>query len=157
MTTTDPLDALTIAEIDAGSRLLRADLVGAITNGTALRWPALAVTAYLHARRTDPAAQLATYRAMTAAELTAELGMSAGDDEDETELTGDGTGEPLPPIPDDNDGSNPLPEVEGPPIPVPTLEDPGAELPAKPSKSSTKSSSKAEAEVLASPTARGRA
>lgn len=75
MTTRDPLDELTISEIDMGSRLLRADLVGAVTEGTAQRWPALAIVAYLHARRRDPAAELATYRAMTAKELTDELGL----------------------------------------------------------------------------------
>lgn len=87
----DPLDALTIAEIDAGSRLLRADLVGAVTQGTAQRWPALAVVAYLHARRGDPSAQLTQFRAMTPPELLGELGMTTpapvaddgdGDEED---------------------------------------------------------------------------
>lgn len=113
----DPLDALTVAEIDAGSRLLRADLVGAITQGTAQRWPALAIMAYLHARRTDHGAQLATYRAMTAAELSAELeGLGGGSAGEEVELEADNADGVVEAIPElDLTGAEPLAEVDAPP------------------------------------------
>lgn len=73
MTTTtrkDPLEVLTLAELDAGSRLLHADIVHHITApGAERRWEALAIGAYLVARRDDPTVQLTTFRKMTADEI----------------------------------------------------------------------------------------
>lgn len=70
----DPLDALTIGELDAGSRLLKASLVAAVADKTPDYEKALAVVAYLHARRTDrstpPNELLRRYTAMRYSELT---------------------------------------------------------------------------------------
>lgn len=77
----DPVAELTIAELDAGSRLLKADMMTAVSTDHPARSAALAVTAWLLARRTDRAAQLNTYRAMTLSELTTQLGLD--DDVDE--------------------------------------------------------------------------
>lgn len=72
----DPLDRLTIAELDAGSRILKADMIVAITAKTMERAAALAILAWLLAKRVDPHAQLTTYRAMTINELVATLGIT---------------------------------------------------------------------------------
>lgn len=73
----DPLDALTIAELDAGSRLLKASVVAAVAEKSADYEKALAVVAYLHARRTDrttpPPQLLAHYTAMRYSELSEAL------------------------------------------------------------------------------------
>lgn len=74
-TSHDPLAKLTVAELDAGSRLIRGDILAAISEQTEKRWQSLAVVAYLLARRTDPAADVATFRAMTANELQGALGL----------------------------------------------------------------------------------
>lgn len=75
--TFDPLDALTIAELDAGSRLLKASVVAAVAEKSADYEKALAVVAYLHARRTDrttpPPQLLAHYTAMRYSELSEAL------------------------------------------------------------------------------------
>lgn len=77
----DPLNQLTIAELDTCSRLLKTDIVTAIHGGTMHRWQGLAILAYVLAKRADPAAKLETYRAMTPAELSAEIGIDAPDPE----------------------------------------------------------------------------
>lgn len=50
---TDPLDVLTIAELDAGSRQLGTSLVAQVTNNGERYERALAVVLWLHKRRTD--------------------------------------------------------------------------------------------------------
>lgn len=76
MSKKDPLDQLTIAELDSGSRLLKTDLVTAIGESTMNRWQGLAIVAWLIARRTDPQAKVETYRQMTAVELSDVLGLN---------------------------------------------------------------------------------
>lgn len=49
----DALDELTIAELDAGSRLLKTSLIRAVAENTADYERGLAIVAYLHARRRD--------------------------------------------------------------------------------------------------------
>jgi hypothetical protein len=71
---TDPSRELTIAELDAGCRLIKADMLTALTTDSPNRVAALAVSAWLLARRTDRSAQLNTYRGMTITQLRAELG-----------------------------------------------------------------------------------
>lgn len=80
--TTDPLERLTVAELDAGSRLLKTDLVTAIAEDRAEKWAGLAITAWLLARRDDPSALLSPYRAMGANELYTALGVAAEPDPD---------------------------------------------------------------------------
>lgn len=67
----DPLSVLTLAELDNGSRLLKADLINAITSRTEKRWEALALAAWLIERRQNPKAKLEACRQMTSAELNA--------------------------------------------------------------------------------------
>lgn len=81
--TKDPLAQLTITEVDSGSRLLKADLVTAITRGTVDRSKALAIVAFLHARRADPAAKLQPFVEMTYAELGDHLNELGGGDQDD--------------------------------------------------------------------------
>jgi hypothetical protein len=69
----DPLDLLTIAELDAGSGLLKASLVAQIVTKGAKFEASLAVLAYLLARRTDHTAKLATFRDMRFTELQSYL------------------------------------------------------------------------------------
>lgn len=75
----DPLNQLTIAELDTCSRLLKTDIVAAIHGGTMNRWAGMAILAYVIAKRTDPAAKLGTFREMTPVELTAALGYPEAD------------------------------------------------------------------------------
>lgn len=49
----DALDELTIAELDAGSRLLKTSLIRAVAENTADYERGLAIVAYLHERRHD--------------------------------------------------------------------------------------------------------
>jgi hypothetical protein len=88
----DPLAALTMAELDMGSRQLRASLVASITGRTADYERALAVTAWLHARRADTTAKLAPYMRMTFTELSDALAAFA------PEVDGEAAG-PTPPGP----------------------------------------------------------
>lgn len=76
----DPLAALTINELDAGSRLLKASLMASVMERTALYEKALAVVVWLHARRADRSAQLTPILALTFYELNARLG-ALGPDE----------------------------------------------------------------------------
>lgn len=70
----DPLDALTIQELDAGSRLLKGSLIAAVAEKTERYEMGLAVVAYLHARRRDrntpPGELLGRYTAMSYSDLT---------------------------------------------------------------------------------------
>jgi hypothetical protein len=70
----DPLAALTIGEIDAGSRVLKASLVHAITEQSVDYSKALAVLLWLHRRRADRAAQLAPCLDLTYEQIGVELG-----------------------------------------------------------------------------------
>lgn len=74
----DPVDTLTIAELSAGSRELKADVIAVVTSDDhPLKSDALAVVAWLHARRHDrttkPDALLREFRAMTYTELVQHL------------------------------------------------------------------------------------
>jgi hypothetical protein len=61
--TVDPVDSLTIPELRIGNAKLRGDLVHAITAPTADRWDALAIVGWLHEKRQNPRANLATWAA----------------------------------------------------------------------------------------------
>lgn len=83
--TYDPLAALRIDELDTGSRQLRASLVAAITERTVDYERGLAVVAWLHARREDPAAKLAPFLRLTFTELSEALAELAPDEDDDGE------------------------------------------------------------------------
>jgi hypothetical protein len=61
----DPMAELTLAELDSGSRLLKASIVEAITARTQHYERALPIVVWLWARRTDRNAQLGDFTAMT--------------------------------------------------------------------------------------------
>lgn len=93
----DPLDALTIAELDAGSRLLKASIVKAVTEGTPEYERAFAILAYLHERRVDretkPDELLRRFTSMSfreAAEHLQTYGPGAAEDADRENPTGPG-------------------------------------------------------------------
>jgi hypothetical protein len=102
----DPLSVLTLAELDNGSRLIKADLIHAITAHTEKRWEAMAVAMFLLARREDPKAKLETYRQMTPTEFgefvdeRAPMIPDPGDDEEENPAdptdSGPGSSSPAP-------------------------------------------------------------
>lgn len=69
----DPLAALTVSELNDGSRQLRASVVAAITGQTEHYEKALAVVLWLHARRDTPGIGLTRYLELTFTELTDEL------------------------------------------------------------------------------------
>lgn len=73
----DLLSVLTIDELNDGSRLLKASLIMAVTEQTQHYERALAVLAYLHARRADPGAKLAPFMALTFTQLGDRLGAFA--------------------------------------------------------------------------------
>lgn len=83
----DPLAALTVDELHDGSRVLKASIVQAVTRVTADYERALAVVLWLHARRTDPRAKLATYTALTFTEASEQLGELAAVDDRPTTPT----------------------------------------------------------------------
>lgn len=82
----DPIDGLTVNELDIASRQLRCDVYEAVGGKDGLRWAALARLAWLWAKRTDTHAKLATFTEMTGAQLTGVLRLDehvdAGDDVD---------------------------------------------------------------------------
>jgi len=81
----DPMAKLTLAELDSGSRLLRASIVAAISTQNEHYERALPIVVWLWARRSDPTAALRSYTAMTWAELheaLAELSPKEADDPD---------------------------------------------------------------------------
>lgn len=112
MAVTDALDRLTIGELDAGSRLLKTDIVTAVAEHTMHKWAGLAIVAYLIDRRTDPTVQLATYRAMTPVELAGTLGLNDDDPEEATADDEDPAAAPAP--------TTPAP-VQTPPAPAPPM------------------------------------
>lgn len=65
----DPLDTLTIRELRVANGKLRADVAHAITEPTEDRWDAMALVAWMHAKRQDPTAKLDPWLALTAAQL----------------------------------------------------------------------------------------
>lgn len=65
----DPLAVLTLAELDSGSRLLKASIVSAITSQNEHYERALPIVVWLWARRTDRQAQLEDFRRLTWGEL----------------------------------------------------------------------------------------
>jgi hypothetical protein len=65
----DPVDTLTIPELRVGNAKLRADIVHAITRPTEDRWDALALVAWLHAKRVDPRARLETFTKLTVEQI----------------------------------------------------------------------------------------
>lgn len=76
------LDRLTVAELDEGSRMLKADLVSAITEKTEKRWAALGIAVYLVRRRDDRTLTLDKVRDLTPPALLAIVDEAeAGDDE----------------------------------------------------------------------------
>lgn len=73
---TDPLERMTVAELDAASRLLKTDVVTAIADETGEKWAGLGIVAWILAKRDDPTAALSTFRAMSAGELYDALGVT---------------------------------------------------------------------------------
>lgn len=61
----DPMAELTLAELDDGSRLLKASIVSAVTERNQHYERALPVVAYLYARRTDRQVRLQDFTGMT--------------------------------------------------------------------------------------------
>lgn len=79
----DPLDDLTIRELDIASRKLEVDVASAIKHGVGgKRYEGLALVAWLWAKRSDPQAKLEPFRDVTMPALATALGM---DDDDEEE------------------------------------------------------------------------
>lgn len=85
---TDPTESLTMRELDVGSRILRYDLLEGSRPGNFMRSAALAVTAYLLARREDPKVKLETFRSMTVEQLMTAMGV-ADDDQPEDQADDD--------------------------------------------------------------------
>lgn len=71
----DPVDGLTVAELDQVCSQLQCDVMSALADGddrgrgAGKRWAALALLAHRWARRTDKAAKLDTYRELHAEQL----------------------------------------------------------------------------------------
>lgn len=84
------IDDLTLEEVSTGNRLIKADMSKAITEGTVERPDAIAVLAWLFARRENPEAKLAPFRQMTGREVIALLGWD-DDDQDNDEEAADPT------------------------------------------------------------------
>lgn len=81
----DPLDQLLLAELDEGSRLLKTDMVSAISEGTVDRWQALAIAAWLLARRKDPKVKLNEFRQLRPTEVYERLDIGDDDQVDDEE------------------------------------------------------------------------
>lgn len=77
----DPLSALTIDELNDGSRQLKASLISAVTSQNEHYEKALAVVLWLHARRAKPGTGLSEFLNLTFTELTDRLDQ-LGPDED---------------------------------------------------------------------------
>ena len=98
----DPVDSLTVVELRVINGKLKADAMKAITDGTADRWDALALVAWVLAKRRDPAARLSTYENMTIGQLGDLLPDDDDDQVDEgprtvADLEGEATADPLGP------------------------------------------------------------
>ena len=92
----DPMAVLTISELDDGSRRLGTDLVHAVTTpGHSRRWAALALVAWLRARRDDPGVKPDAFDRLTPNELQTVLGLDgpgpAAHDSVDAELAADPT------------------------------------------------------------------
>lgn len=85
------IDDLTLEEVSTGNRLIKADMSKAITEGTVERPDAVAVLAWLFARRENPEAKLAPFRQMTGREVIALLGWDDDDQADDDEEAADPT------------------------------------------------------------------
>lgn len=72
---TDPADLVTVRELGIIGRQLGADPLGAIENGTELRWEALARLGWVLDRRRDPKAAVDTWLDLPLAELLELLGL----------------------------------------------------------------------------------
>lgn len=121
----DPLTLLRVDELSYGSRLIKADVIHAVTAPTERRMDALAVCAFLLARRADPRAELATYKVMLYNDLSRALNQLAGNDPDA--------------VPDDEDERAERTEETDPdkaeePEPGPATVDPSAPAPASSSR-----------------------
>ena len=66
----DPLDDLSVTELDIASRQLKVDVYQAVAGEGGLRWAALARLAWLWAKRRDPHAKLQPYLDLRGAQLT---------------------------------------------------------------------------------------
>lgn len=73
----DPLAALTVDEMNTGSRHLKSSLVRAVMDGTQDYERALAVVLWLHRRRTEPGAELSHCMRLSFTDLDAALGLLA--------------------------------------------------------------------------------
>lgn len=79
--TYDPLAALTVGELNDGSRQLKASLVAAVTGQNEHYEKALAVVLWLHARRADPGAGLGKFLELSFSDLTDQLmALTGGED-----------------------------------------------------------------------------
>lgn len=67
---TDPLDELTVTELDIVSRQLGLDVYEAVGGAKGMRWAALARLAWLWAKRRDPHAKLQPFLDLNGAQLT---------------------------------------------------------------------------------------
>lgn len=76
----DPLAALTVAELNDGSRQLKASLVAAVTSQNEHYEKALAVVLWLHTRRTDPGAGLGQFLELPFTDLTDRLVALTGEE-----------------------------------------------------------------------------
>ena len=105
----DPLDDLTVAELGIVGRQLGCDPYAAVQDkATGLRWEALGRVAWLWAKRRDPRAKLDPILQLTAAQVSALLGLldddpTPDDGEDAepevVELTGELAENPTAPTP----------------------------------------------------------
>lgn len=77
----DPIDALTVTELDIASRQLRCDVYEAVGGKDGLRWAALARIAWLWAKRRDERAKLQPFVDLTGAQLTHVLRLDEDDDQ----------------------------------------------------------------------------
>lgn len=67
------LDNLTVGELGHGSAMIKADLAHAAQTGHPQTWEARAVVAWLWAKRSDPSAQLSTWRELEGLDLLTTL------------------------------------------------------------------------------------
>lgn len=85
----DPLDDLTVTELDIVSRQIKADVYEAMGGLDGLRWAALARLAWLWAKRRDPHAKLQPFLDLTGAQLTEVLRLNTQAEDQAPELDAD--------------------------------------------------------------------
>lgn len=80
----DPLDDLMVAELDIASRQLKHDVYACVgqKDGDGRYWHALALLAWLWAKRLDPKAKLEPFRQLKGAQLTEVLRLNDLPDDD---------------------------------------------------------------------------